>query len=204
MNRSYYELIDDLEAEGRWHLWGLYDGAGVQLDEREFRYGNYLDPGPPLRVSMWNEDTIVDVAPPLRLCIDRGGTPLDFTFTDELMPVVTSRVADILAAVAGSEIQRFPVKVEAMEQEYEIINFVSRIRCIDEERSILDWWTEEYGRPDLLGKALTIVKLVVDPSRIGVAQMFRLEESNIAIIVSDVVKQALEDARVSGIRFREV
>ena len=204
MTRRYHELIDDLHVAGRWHLDGLRDNTGIELDSREFSYGNYIGPGPPLRVSLWNEDKIINVTQPLRMSWSREGTPLDFTFTDDDVPVVTKPVADLLSQVAGADIQKFPIKIDKVEQEYEIINIVSRIKCIDATRSKLEWWTEEYGRPDLLGKALTIIKLVVDPCRIGDAHMFRLEESTITVIVSDVIKQALEEANVSGIKFKEL
>lgn len=204
MTGTYYELVDDLYVEGRWHLNGLRDQTGIELDSREFSYGNYIEPGPPLRMSLWNEDEIIDVNPPLTISWSRDGTPLDFTFTDEDVPVVTRRVAELLTKLASPDIQRFPVKVDRMEQEYEIINIISRIKCIDAARSELEWWTEEHGRPDKIGKALTIMKLVVDPSRIGDTHMFRLEESTIAVIVSEVVKEALEEAKVSGIQFKAV
>jgi hypothetical protein len=205
MIRTYYELEDDLYIYNRWHLSGLRDDQGIELDAREFRYGNHLPAGPPLKCSLWNEDTIVDVTPPLRISWSREGNPLDFTYTDDDMPVVSSRVAQILANIAGGDIQRFPVKVDRMEEKYEIINIVACIDCLDTELSEIEWWEDGNDiRPDKAGLPHVVDKLVIDPDRVGDHYIFRLSTWIHPIIVSEAVKQALEKARVSGVKFRNV
>src|SRR6266568_3295312 len=129
--REYFELVDDVEVEGRWFLNGLSDKLGRELDSRDFTYGLRLDVGPPLRVSLSDADITVDVAAPLDVSLRRKGCSLDFTFADFDMPVVTRDVAELLADIAGNEFQRIPVTVKSSKAKYEIINVTSRIDCID-------------------------------------------------------------------------
>lgn len=87
---------------------------------------------------------------------------------------------------------------------YEIINIVPKIRCIDPDASDMDWYTEADGRPDLIGHAKTIMKLVVDPQRVPDKHIFRLGERGIQIIISERLKYAFEAAEVSGVTFKKV
>lgn len=201
----FYELIDDLQVKGRWHLNGLCDDAGIELDSREFRYGKYIDPGPPLRVSLWNEAKSIDVTLPLRLSMSREGKSLDFTFTDDDVPLVTKSVANILTRLAEGEFQRFAVVVDRMTQEYDIVNIFPTINCIDTERSVIQWFEEGNNiRPDLAGTPEWIPKLVISPALVGNHNLFRPEGWDMVVIVSDIVKEALEEAQVTGIKFKEV
>lgn len=127
---EYFELLDDLYIEGRWYLNGLVDDADTELDAHDFTYGHPIDVGPPLRASLWNDDKVIDVQLPLRVLLDpkRIGMPLDFTYSNDNMPVVTTTVAEVLGTVAGADIQRIPVQVESQWAGYEIINVIS---CVD-------------------------------------------------------------------------
>lgn len=206
MARTYFELEDDLCYENRWHLAGLFDRNGTELDAREFTYGKPLDVGPPLRTFLWNEDEIVEAQAPLRVDLHSDGVSLDFTYTTDNMPVVTSTVADIFSRFAGSHIQRLPVWIVGSSHKYEIINVISRVNCIDWEKSEIELWQKgNKVRPDLAGKPHVIRKLLIDPSAVDHHQhVFRLQDWEISIIVSEEVKEAFDAVRVSGVNFRLV
>jgi hypothetical protein len=207
VTRSYFELEDDLSLESRWHLSWLSDSRGRRIDGREFAYGRPVDLGPPLKAFLWNDDDVIDTEPPLRVSLyqEKKGPPLDFTYSNEEMPVVTSRVGSLLASVAANDIQRIPVRVESREEWYEIINITTRIDCIDRDKSIVKWFEPGNNvRPDLAGQPESVSRLVISPDRVIARHMFRVEGWTIALIVSDVVKMALEEHDVSGVRFRQV
>jgi hypothetical protein len=205
MATRFFQLVDNLGIKGRWHLNGLADSKGRELDSRDFRYGLPVELGPPMKVSLYNQELVVDVHGPLRVTLQYKGKPLDFTFAGDEMPVVTTKVADLIAKFASSDIQRIPVQVASREEHYEIINVVSRIDCIDVKRSEIDeWWTEEDDRPDKIGKPRMIYKLVIDPGRVGNSNIFRPEGWEVATIVSEVIKDAFERAEVTGVRFSAV
>jgi hypothetical protein len=205
MTRRYFELEDDLYIKGRWHLRRLRDDMGTEYDSRQFTYGNHIDPGPPLKCSLWNDEKVIEVTPPLRLDWSREDKPLDLTYTDSCMPVATKRIAEILEAIAGKDIQRFPVRVDRMDEDYDIINVVAVIDCLDTARSDITWFEEGNDvRPDLAGKPWTVSPLFVDSARIGNQNIFRIKDYTSPVIVSEAIKQALEEAGVTGVRFVSV
>lgn len=205
MRRKFYHLENDRGYPGRWHLSDLRDAANVEYDGREFTYGNRIDSGPPFRLGFWKEEGSANVVPPLTLYRSYEGTSLDFTYTDDSMPVATQRVADILGAIVGDDIQRFPVRVDRMNKGYEIINVVALADCLDVERSDVTWWEEGNDiRPELAGLPWTVHPVFIDPTRVGDHHMFRIKTYTSPIIVSDVVKKVFEEAQVSGVLFTSV
>jgi hypothetical protein len=204
MAGRYYRVEDDVDVKGRWFLNGLRDGDGTRLDARDFRYGVPVDVGPPLKVSLWNDHNTVNARDPLTVSLRRAGAPLDFTFADFDMPVVALKVARIMGALAVRDIQRIPVGVESRDERFEIINVISRLSCIDAAASEVMWWTEADRRPDKLGKPRMITQLKIDPTRVEGQHIFRPEGWEVALVVSDLVKGALEEVGVTGITFSEV
>jgi hypothetical protein len=203
--RKYYVLEDAIDIDGRWFLDGLYDSSGTQFDSRALRYGEYVDTGPPFVLPKSANGTPAIVTPPLKVSRRRDGVALDFTFADFDMPVVSIRVADILSRIAGRNIQRFPVVVDGEEGRYEIINVVPRVPCIDTVRSEIQWFQPgNKVRPDLAGAPEMITRLVIDPQRAEGHHIFRPDGWKVVIIVSDIVKQALDEALVSGVTFNRV
>lgn len=202
---SFYELEDDLERRGRWHLGYLMEHANHRFDDREFRYGIRIDSGSPLRCKLWNEEKVVAVTPPLTLYRSYEGVPLDFTYTDSCMPIATKRVAEILAAIAGDDIQRFPIQVDQLDEKYEIINVISVVDCLDVQRSDTTWFEEGNDiRPDLAGKPWSVFPLFVDSDRVSNRNIFRIRDYTEPVIVSEAIMQAFEQAEVSGVRFNLV
>jgi hypothetical protein len=209
MPTNYFELVDDAWStdtdyvQNRWYLNGLCDGTGTALDSHEFCCGvikEYF----PLRISLWNNKKTVDVVPPLRVSLQREGMPLDFTYAYGDMPVVTSRTANLLAKIAAADIQRFPVIVEGQKDSYEIINIISVLDCIDLPNSDIEWFSEEDGIPEQVGKVCSFNKLVIDPDRVGNHHMFRLQQSKLEIFISDKLKNVFEEEKVKGVQFRKV
>jgi hypothetical protein len=204
MNKKYFELIDDLDRKGRWFLNGISDSNRQEFDSRDFTYGRPLEVHPRLRISLYNEERFVEVDPPLCVSLRREGNPLDFTYADFDMPVASLQVAKILAKIAGTDIQTIPARIEARGEEYAIINVASIASCINPNRSEITWWSEADERPDKIGKARMVTKLVIDPKKVSRFHIFRPEEWDVVIIVSNVIKRALEEAQITGVTFRPV
>src|SRR5262245_16614006 len=120
MAGAYFQVVDDFPPRGRWYLNGLRDSAGVRLDSRVFRYGSRVETAPQLCLPSYEGERRVEIVPPLRVSRRREGRPLDFTLADFEVPVVTARVAELIARAGTRDIQRFPVRVDGCEDPYEI------------------------------------------------------------------------------------
>ena len=201
----YFSLEDAVEIKNRWFLNGLRNSSGVVLDSQELTRGHEFAATNSIRLSLRDKAQVVEVPFPLQLGMRRSGASLDFTFADFDLPVVSERVGNLLGAIAGPDIQRFPVRIDGVKGKFEIINVVRLIDCIDIRRSEIQWYEPDNDiRPDLAGKPEMITKLRIKSDVVNGSDIFRLSDWKIALIVSDRVRSAFAKAKVSGVSFSQV
>src|SRR5689334_3742418 len=126
MTSTYYQITHQFPKQGRWYLGDVVDASGRTVDTSVFFHARQIETGPPLRLPIVGIGRSVDVALPLRILLQRPGPPLDFTLGGFDLPVVTKVVAELLASVAGSAIQRVPTQVTGRDEMYEIVNIVNQ------------------------------------------------------------------------------
>lgn len=182
-----YRLWFDSRDQGQWFLGEPRDVSGREVDPFIFKGGER-----------------VDVPDGLVVPVDNAGHPLDFSFGSFDMPVVTEPVGALLDTLAAADVQRIPVRVEGRSEPYEILNVVTVIDCIDRDRTIGDLWTEEDGDPSDVGDYQGVYELWLDPGRVGGARIFRPAGWLSVVAVTEDVKLALEDAKVSGLSFKAI
>lgn len=184
----YYKVIsDDLDFADRWFLGEPASAASTTIDARLFT------------------DARVYHGPlPADLPIKQHGRPVQFLLAAFDMPVVSTRVADIVEQHAPGEIQRFPVTLDGRVRGYEILNVLTAVACVDETRTKIERWKPEDDRPDKVGQYRAIYNLTVDPLRAAGRHIFRLAEWDIALIVSDTLRRALLVVPDLGIDFKRV
>lgn len=188
MSNRYFRLTDDPSVPGRWHLRSPTQGAGAEVDPWSFSRG-------------------VPIPPPGRLevPVDREGKPLDFSLTGLAVPIVHVRVAMLLAHLAPGDTQSFPVDVRGQTERFCVLVATRSVRCIDDAACTeVELWTPEDGRPEKVGQYRDVLGLRIDPSRVGDARVFRTWGWTVALIVSEDIRDALERARATGVKFTEV
>src|ERR1043165_534973 len=145
---KFYRIENNLSIEGRWFLQGPVTRSGLEVDPRRFITAEPFSTKDPLRV-------------PLR----QKGTPLEFTFADFDMPVVSPEVGTIFSSLCGSDVQRIPASVDGRAENVEILNVLCKRPCLDESRSqSITRWTENDGRPDKVGQLRMVIGLRIDPN----------------------------------------
>lgn len=181
---QYFDLWDDMLIQGRWLL-GSPHQQGERIDHGQFLDGRRL---PPLG--------------PLTFPVQLAGRPLDYTMADYGVPIVSEACAEVLREVAADDVQLIPIEVEGQAAPFFIANALKLADCVDEARSEeVKRWTEEDERPDLLGEYKSIPVLRVDPARIPGLHFFRIQYFDVALIVSQALKQAMERAKLVGPKF---
>ncbi|MFL5349149.1 MAG: imm11 family protein [Hyalangium sp.] len=184
----YYELMDDRRSLTRWHLGTPLDAAGQELDPWQFFEGHALDLG---------------CVP--RFPLDVPGEPLDFCWAAFAIPVVHERFVQIFQRLRVQDVQFIPTRVEGHSDPFFILNTLRTIRCIDDARcEEVKYWRPEDGQPEKVGTYRYVHALRIDPSKVGDARVFRTWGWDIALIVSDDLKQAIEAGGITGTRFVEV
>ncbi|WP_338872474.1 imm11 family protein [Myxococcus stipitatus] len=121
------------------------------------------------------------------------------------MPIVSEAVSNIFRALAPDDVQLFPMTVEGEPEQYFVVNATRVIDCIDEEKSReIHHYEEGDPFPEYAGEYRWIYGLRIDPARTEGAQVLRPKKFKTAFIVSEEVKNALEQVGNLGVSFERV
>lgn len=185
----YYKISNDMRILDRWTFGEPMDGNGQEL------WHGHLTEGLPM-----------SVRGPLRIGLYVPGRALDFSTTALNVPIIHGKVKELLGQLGlDGQIQLFPIAVEGQAEPYYLSNLLRVVRCIDDARcEEVAYRTVEDGYEDRIGEYRNVVGMRIDPSKVGDAEIFRPWGWQTNIIVSERVKQAMEESGVSGARFTEV
>ncbi|WP_257460115.1 imm11 family protein [Archangium lipolyticum] len=185
----YHELFFDSRIREQWVLSDPIDEYGEELDPWQFFGGHTL--------ALRGTPRIPLAAP---------GRALDFSFTTLSIPIVHGRLVPLFEGLGlQQQIQFIPVEVVGQTAPYFIANVLRIIPCIDDARcERVEYWKPEDGAPDRVGDYRLVRGLRIDTSKVGDADIFRPNGWSSVLLVSERLKQALDDPRLGGIRFTEV
>lgn len=184
---KFFRVIANPTFRDPWFLDEPQSEDGTVIDAREFTRG---EPYAGLV--------------PVRLPIAQPGQVTEFTFAAFDMPVVSNRVGTILERVAPNEIERIPVVVGSSHRGFEILNVTSKAKCLDESRSQVLKWKLEDRRPDRVGKYRMVTGITIEPNCVSGKHIFRIKGWEIALIVSEVLKDAIQDVPNLAVIFETV
>jgi hypothetical protein len=120
-------------------------------------------------------------------------------------PVVSEKVARVLAELAPGDVQLFPAEVESRPETYFVVNVARRVKCIDEAASEeVRYGEPEDNWPDELGYYESVYGMRIDPSKVGDAKVFRPWGYTGSLLVAEDVKVALKRTGATGLRFTDV
>lgn len=184
----YFELTDDMDFPRRWHLRTPVNQRGEKVDPWQFFDGRRLD-----------------VQGQIRFPVKPAGHPFDFTLASFSIPVAASRCVQVFERLGIQEVQFLPAQVEGHREPFFILNTLRVIRCIDDARcKEARHWMPEDGQPEKVGQYHVVSGLRIDPTKVGNAHIFRTWGWTVALIVSEELKQAMEQAGITGPVFVEV
>jgi hypothetical protein len=181
---KYYDLADDVHIPSRWYLGDvrLADGAEVELISGK-------------RLSL--------LARP-NLDMTTKGRPLDFSLTSFAAPIATAKLARAIAEVAGADVELIPLRIGERDG-YFALNATRLVACVDESRSVIMKWTAQDHRADLAGQYRMVGNLHIDATAVPAdAHFFRIKGYPVILIVSEIVKVAMEQAGCLGAKFLDV
>ncbi|MFY0524531.1 imm11 family protein [Archangium gephyra] len=193
---TYFRLTQNVYApdgSDGWVFQGPFNEQGTRLaDPWRYTAGQRLD--------------VRDLAEPSTFRIAQpAGTPLDFNISGLNIPVVPERVVRIFERMGTTDVQFLPAKIASREEPWFILNVTRVVRCIDDARcSEVVYWKPEDGQPKKVGTYRAIYDMRIDPTKVEGARIFRPWGWLVAIIVSQDIKEALEQEHVTGIKFIEV
>jgi hypothetical protein len=110
----------------------------------------------------------------------------------------------MLAERAAGDVQLIPADIEGQPEQYLILVATRLIRCIDEKASRILFWTDKDGEPDRVGQYRDVRDMHVDKAKVGNAKVFRPDGWEVALIIAEEIKDAMENMGAAGTRFQEV
>lgn len=162
----------------------LVDPKPFQSDDIEFKRG-----------------VTVDVSVPVaRFVVDPRQERRDFLLNLPGWPLCSGRLRETLARVGVTNVQYFPVRLvtksgRVLDSDYAVMNVLGSVKCLDWNES-----TFAAGSRDE-GFASHFEKIALVHARARRVKLNRLGENPGVLLVSLAVRRALEEARVSGVRF---
>jgi hypothetical protein len=182
---KYYRLLDDVNIQGRWHLGDLTQcDAGAALE-------------------LWRGSSVSDGIL-AQVEITHPGKALQFCLTSFGVPVAERRLACAIMENASENLQVFGVTVPGY-RDFNVLNSVRVLKCLDETRSSFVKWTISDHRPDLAGQYRMVTNLRIDSRQVPPdAHFFRVEGWLTALIVSEKIKSTMESCGCFGAKFQNV
>lgn len=184
---KFYRVLADPNILTNWFLKAPIFEDGTVIDARLFTKGE-----------VFIEDKTLIV--PLR----RHGKHVDFNLGDFDMVITKKNINEKIFSQFKLKAQRIPVIIEGLKNDFEILNVLDLIACVDEVNSEFDKWTEMDGRPDKVGKFRMFTHLCIDEKKAEGHHLFRLAEWPIVLVVSNELKVFLEKIEVNGIVFKSL
>lgn len=190
---TWFRLVQNVYApDGTdgWVFQGPFDERGERLSN-PWQYTN----GQRLDVSNTTIPPTFQIAQP-------AGTPLEFNISGLGIPVVPERVVRIFERLGTKDVQFLPAKIDSHPGPWFILNVTRVVRCIDDTRcSEVMYWKPEDGQPKKVGTYRAVYDMRIDPTKAEGARIFRTWGWLVAIVVSQDIKEALEQEHVTGTKF---
>jgi hypothetical protein len=121
--------------------------------------------------------------------------------------VHSSRLRALLEDLRIADIQYLPLRVRQLGADrdlygYHVANHLCLIDALDRDRSIYEEWGPE--RPDKSGQLRDVRRAVLSTKRVGDSRLFRLKGWHAMVIVREDVRNAIENAGMTGSVFKEM
>jgi len=195
----YFEVDEDSSIGGRWHL-----EEPVYLNKRKV-----LDFWPLLAGTPVKDSDFKEINTPLQY----EGRSLNWTYGGFMIPFVDRIAGAILLRIAPKDVRLLPCLIGGKDLGISVTAIQRKCRCLDYKKSQIDFYTvddlseeeEDDKDPGRLGSVKSVIKAKVNPQLILPDwHIFRLDEDLNHIIVSEVLRDALSEASITGIRFCRV
>ena len=172
------------------------EGDVIVLRDYDLRGFKYTDLLVGKAIEQWDEN--------ICLYYEEEGELEDYLANPLHWPILSQRFVALLDRMGVSQIQYFPANIRNKITRteitgYRIANVTELIPALDLEKSEYEAWDAEAGRVRRLNK-LVIVKSKVRPG----AHIFRLAEYPFSLIISEELKVALLEEKITGVDFWEM
>lgn len=138
----------------------------------------------------------------VEVAISSPGISLDYEQATPGVPILSQRLCEILHGVCDDQVEFVPIEIAGDSSLRFVLNTLYVIRCIDEIKSSVRYCGEEQKLIDPNRRIESIWNMHLLREPIAQLHIFRPADWEVALIVSDVLRQAILDAGdITGIHF---
>jgi hypothetical protein len=116
------------------------------------------------------------------------------------IPIVRASVAQVLVAIAGTDIECIETTIDGENEPFFAINVLRKFDCVDETRTRIQRATPDDPAPGG-GRYRSVGSPRIIPAAVGDAHIFRIADWPAPILVSETVRAAMAEHEVTGIVF---
>jgi hypothetical protein len=191
---NYFRLMFDIPGPRHWYLHTVVTASGNELLPGTFNHGEMYNDSQALVVNEYKTGPVTDFAQEV------FGAPIARkalgSLIDELEPGVVQRIPiTIIRKARGKTIPH---------GEYEILNILQLLDCVDPSRTIIDRYPEDYILPEERGKLRYLHNVTLLSEKVAGHHIFRLKMYHLFIMVSEMLKSRLEGQGYTGMWFTQV
>ena len=185
---KYYELSDNVYYPERWYL-----GDVIEVDDNwQFIYGETI--GESL------------LAKDLHMEVYQDGNQMDYTTNEAYsVPIVSERIKTQIEGIKGLQFIPVTITDKEVDLKYFIMVVANKLDCVNEKLSVFGKFVENDPiRPDKAGHYSWFTKLIIDKEKVKGEDIFRIDKAASYLVVSERIKEDIEDINATGVKFAEV
>jgi hypothetical protein len=187
MSLQLFDVIQDEEANA-WFLRTPRYENGEEILGAEFRRGK-----------RWNFERA------LHTNVYAQGNQVTWSFGGRNTSCVASHVMTTLRSSLPADcLEGVPIQIAGCSDQYEILNVLDIVDCVDEDQSEFGRWTQADGRPDMVGRYRGIPRMVLDSKRALGHDLFLVKNWEVVMVCSSRIRDLLIDQGVTGIKFAPI
>ncbi|WP_224373053.1 imm11 family protein [Hyalangium versicolor] len=155
---------------------------------------------------MFTDGRVLPNPGPIKAQVRNQGVRRTFMFAGvERVPIVSEAVGNVFRVLAPDDVQLFPVTVGRELENFFIVNATRLVDCIDEARcEEIQPYEQDDPHPEHRGAYRWVYGLRIAPAKNEGAHVLRPRKFKTAFIVSEEVKNALEQVGNLGVSFERV
>jgi hypothetical protein len=109
-------------------------------------------------------------------------------------------IAAVVAEVAGEDVERYPIAVDGVDGQWELVNTPSEIDCIAHDRAGGERFPQDFPNPRARGMYRRL-HLVLRAEAVQGKHLVRPIDFPVALLVSEAIRRVLVNRGATGVRF---
>ena len=133
--------------------------------------------------------------------IYQTGKVLDFSFTTEMVPVISEHIRNTLEGMISPRSAQFLPITNYRKSRLYILNVLDVLTCVDETASIFEFRTDVYTDQVVPGEYEKFDKLILNMDRIPAIGIFRIKGWETPLFITESIKKIFDTLGIKELNY---